>query len=110
VSEFRIRAVGDDASPSSSERTLSQFESEDPADLMARSEWSAEETIEGHSVGDQVVDKQGGAWLKHGAKVVVHSPSGGKCPRCWRFVKEEKEDVCGRCEHVMKQEGVEVPV
>jgi isoleucyl-tRNA synthetase len=37
--------------------------------------------------------------------VVVHPPTGAKCPRCWRFVKGVEEEICGRCEHVVKSEG-----
>jgi isoleucyl-tRNA synthetase len=47
--------------------------------------------------------------LGEGVLVAVHAPSGGKCPRCWRFVKEEKEEVCGRCAGVIESEGLEVP-
>lgn len=38
------------------------------------------------------------------ARVVVHPPRREKCPRCWRFVKEEQEELCGRCEGVVKSE------
>jgi isoleucyl-tRNA synthetase len=113
VSDFRLRVTPSASSSSSaSDVAHSQFQTEDPADLIARCEWSVEETIERQISGDHrdEGDEQGGAWLKHGAKVVVHSPSGGKCPRCWRFVKGEEEDVCGRCGDVMGQEGMEVPV
>jgi isoleucyl-tRNA synthetase len=39
-----------------------------------------------------------------GAKVVVHPPKGGKCPRCWRFARAEEEELCGRCADVIKAE------
>jgi len=39
------------------------------------------------------------------ARVLVHPPIREKCPRCWRFVKEEKEEVCGRCGNVVLQQS-----
>jgi isoleucyl-tRNA synthetase len=36
--------------------------------------------------------------------VVVRPPGNAKCPRCWRFVKEEGEEVCGRCADVVGHE------
>ena len=35
-------------------------------------------------------------------KIIVTPGSKHKCPRCWRFVAEEKDTVCVRCEGVMK--------
>ncbi|KAH9866484.1 hypothetical protein IAQ61_008489, partial [Plenodomus lingam] len=40
-----------------------------------------------------------------GARVVVHPPRREKCPRCWRFVREEADVVCRRCEDVVVSEG-----
>jgi isoleucyl-tRNA synthetase len=34
-------------------------------------------------------------------RIEVHPPAAEKCPRCWRFVREEKEEVCGRCRDVV---------
>jgi isoleucyl-tRNA synthetase len=86
VSDFRIRTT-------SNERLGTfAFECEDLADLKARSAWSVEERIE-----------TGGMW--EGAEVVVHTPSGEKCPRCWRHVKEPEEEICARCEGVVKSEA-----
>ena len=34
-------------------------------------------------------------------RVMVSPASRHKCPRCWRFVAEEKSKVCGRCEGVL---------
>ncbi|KAF2692040.1 isoleucyl-tRNA synthetase-like protein [Lentithecium fluviatile CBS 122367] len=38
--------------------------------------------------------------------VVVHKASLEKCPRCWRFQKEQEKELCGRCEDVVKEEGL----
>ncbi|KAI6385779.1 hypothetical protein MCOR23_011555 [Pyricularia oryzae] len=38
-------------------------------------------------------------------KAVVRHPSDHKCPRCWRYVAEEEETLCGRCEDVIAEEG-----
>ncbi|KAK1911072.1 hypothetical protein P3342_011674 [Pyrenophora teres f. teres] len=45
----------------------------------------------------------------HKAQVVVHPPSSEKCPRCWRWVREEHEEVCGRCASAVgeMEEGVQ---
>jgi isoleucyl-tRNA synthetase len=34
-------------------------------------------------------------------RVQVHPPPAEKCPRCWRFVRDDKDEVCGRCRHVV---------
>ncbi|KAI6360860.1 hypothetical protein MCOR25_006597 [Pyricularia grisea] len=39
-------------------------------------------------------------------KAVVRHPSDHKCPRCWRYVAEEVDELCGRCEDVVKEEGL----
>ncbi|EUC47754.1 hypothetical protein COCMIDRAFT_89350 [Bipolaris oryzae ATCC 44560] len=59
--------------------------------------WVEEEAVA--ASGDQ------GSDLLAKAQVLVHPPSREKCPRCWRFVKEEAEDVCGRCAHVVEKQG-----
>ena len=51
---------------------------------------------------DFVVDKERG-WV---GTVTVHSPKAEKCPRCWRFQKEVEEEVCSRCESVIREETV----
>lgn len=38
-----------------------------------------------------------------GARVVVHPPALGKCPRCWRFAKESEDHLCKRCDDVVKE-------
>jgi isoleucyl-tRNA synthetase len=87
VSEFRLRCVGG----------VGVFEMEDPEALQASSRWSVEETIApAKNVG----------WLDRGARVVVHSPSADKCPRCWRYVKAAEDEICGRCEGVVKGEAL----
>ena len=69
-----------------------EFDQEGHAEAWA---WSAEERV------------QDAGWLE-GARVVVHPPSHEKCPRCWRFVRQEKEDLCKRCDDVVKAEVGEV--
>jgi isoleucyl-tRNA synthetase len=96
VSEFRIRVANDGGV------SASDFEVEKPEDWKEAVEWSVEEWI-----GKQEEDE--GGLFGQGALVAVHAPSGGKCPRCWRFVKEEKEEVCGRCAGVIESEGLELP-
>ncbi|KAF2275953.1 isoleucyl-tRNA synthetase, partial [Westerdykella ornata] len=34
-------------------------------------------------------------------KVLLRKANGCKCPRCWRYVAEEPESLCGRCEEVV---------
>ncbi|KAF2402726.1 isoleucyl-tRNA synthetase [Trichodelitschia bisporula] len=34
---------------------------------------------------------------------VVTSPSGHKCVRCWRYLAEAEESLCGRCEGVVRE-------
>jgi isoleucyl-tRNA synthetase len=87
VSEFRIRMLGE----------AGVFEKEDPDAFKASAQWSVEEDI---------APAKNGAWLGSGAKVVVHAPSAEKCPRCWRWVKAPEEEICGRCEGVVKGEGL----
>jgi isoleucyl-tRNA synthetase len=96
VSEFRIRVANDGGV------SAGDFEAEKPEDWKEAVEWSVEEWI-----GEQEEDE--GGLFGQGALVAVHAPSGGKCPRCWRFVKEEKEEVCGRCAGVIESEGLELP-
>jgi len=38
---------------------------------------------------------------EEGATVSVTPPEGHKCPRCWRYVAEVEEGLCGRCEGVV---------
>ncbi|KAH8728914.1 isoleucyl-tRNA synthetase-like protein [Phaeosphaeriaceae sp. PMI808] len=58
-----------------------------------------------NGVQEMIPPVEGHAWLHSGARVVVHRPTEQKCPRCWRYVKHEKEKVCGRCNEVLKREG-----
>ncbi|KAI4703314.1 hypothetical protein J4E81_002192 [Alternaria sp. BMP 2799] len=69
------------------------FTAEDADTMKQRSQWWEEEAL---SSVTGVLGK---------AKVLVHPPSGEKCPRCWRFVKEEKEEICGRCKGVVSLQG-----
>ncbi|OAL05781.1 isoleucyl-tRNA synthetase [Phaeosphaeriaceae sp. SRC1lsM3a] len=68
----------------------------DPSHADA-TEWTVSEMVE------ESVEWPGGA------KVVVRKPEGGKCPRCWRYVKTRDEEVCGRCEEVMQDGGIAAP-
>ncbi|KAF1934113.1 isoleucyl-tRNA synthetase [Didymella exigua CBS 183.55] len=38
-----------------------------------------------------------------GARVIVHPPRLEKCPRCWRFAKKAEEELCQRCDDVIKE-------
>lgn len=40
-----------------------------------------------------------------GGNVVVYQAPAEKCPRCWRYQKEEENELCGRCEEVTKAEA-----
>lgn len=63
--------------------------------------WSFRETFE--------VELEEGTEKKKTTGVVVVAPAEGKkCPRCWRFVASEPEALCGRCERVMKEQGLSV--
>lgn len=50
---------------------------------------------------------EGAAWHFEqdfaGGKVHVLPPLGEKCERCWRYVAEEGEDICKRCEDIVQQ-------
>ncbi|KAF2271063.1 isoleucyl-tRNA synthetase [Lojkania enalia] len=39
-------------------------------------------------------------------RVLVRRPFRKKCPRCWRHVAEKEDTLCGRCELVVKTEGL----
>ncbi|KAH9868273.1 hypothetical protein J1614_007345 [Plenodomus biglobosus] len=54
-------------------------------------EWCAEAVVQNHAL--------------KGARVAVHPPSKEKCPRCWRFVREEEHPVCERCHRVVVSES-----
>ncbi|KAI1436848.1 isoleucyl-tRNA synthetase [Xylaria sp. CBS 124048] len=46
------------------------------------------------------------------AYVEVRPPQHAKCPRCWRYVSPREDELCGRCEDVVKTletESSEVP-
>jgi isoleucyl-tRNA synthetase len=58
-------------------------------------EWWAEEAVK---VGQQGEETH--------SVVVVHKTQREKCPRCWRFQKEEERELCGRCEDVVQEEGL----
>jgi isoleucyl-tRNA synthetase len=34
-------------------------------------------------------------------RFTIHPATGHKCPRCWRFVSESEDEVCGRCREVL---------
>jgi isoleucyl-tRNA synthetase len=91
VSDFRIRHP---------EAEGSVFETESPEECKTASRWTPHE--------ESIAERQGQGWLSHGAQIVVHSPSGEKCPRCWRHVKRAEEEICGRCGDVLRSEGGQV--
>jgi isoleucyl-tRNA synthetase len=88
VSELTLRIVG---------AGTYEYRTEDPEQMKMSWSWWDEEVLPG---GDDATLGE--------ARVVVHPPSKEKCPRCWRFVREEKEEVCGRCDDVVKQEAESV--
>ncbi|CAI6335928.1 unnamed protein product [Periconia digitata] len=45
--------------------------------------------------------------VDNGHFVAVHKATAEKCPRCWRFAREAEKELCGRCEDVVKEEGLE---
>ncbi|KAF2032227.1 isoleucyl-tRNA synthetase-like protein [Setomelanomma holmii] len=98
VTEFSLRVLRD---PEAEIQTFAQNAYDiafgDPEVLKANAEWSVDESIP--PVND-------GAWLANGARVVVHPPTGAKCPRCWRFVKRPEDEICARCDGVVKNEGL----
>ncbi|KAF1958802.1 isoleucyl-tRNA synthetase-like protein [Byssothecium circinans] len=55
-------------------------------------EWWAKEKV---NVGEE----------KASCYVVVHKAGLEKCPRCWRFQRKESDELCGRCDDVVKEEG-----
>jgi isoleucyl-tRNA synthetase len=87
ISEVNLRTLSDSSAPANS-----VFTTEDPDAIKQQSQWCEEEVLSGDS---EVLSK---------ARVLVHPPSREKCPRCWRFVKEDKEEVCGRCGDVVSQQ------
>ncbi|KAJ6280637.1 isoleucyl-tRNA synthetase [Bipolaris maydis] len=96
ISEVRIRLLPDTLAGASSSGQLG-FVAEDAEQMKRQWAWVEEEAMA--PSGDQGND------LLAKARVLVHPPSREKCPRCWRFVKEEAEDVCGRCAHVVEKQG-----
>jgi isoleucyl-tRNA synthetase len=84
ISEVNLRTLSDSSAPANN-----IFTAEDPDAIKQQSQWCEEEVLSSDS---GVLGK---------ARVLVHPPSREKCPRCWRFVKEENEDVCGRCRDVI---------
>lgn len=44
----------------------------------------------------------------HGAqcRAFVEPPKQHKCPRCWRYVAEKEDDLCGRCAEVVAKLAV----
>jgi isoleucyl-tRNA synthetase len=88
ISEVNLRTLPDSSAPANN-----VFTAEDPDAMKHQSQWSEEEVLSNDS---GILGK---------AKVLVHPPSREKCPRCWRFVKEEHEEVCGRCGDVVSQQG-----
>ncbi|KAG9187780.1 isoleucyl-tRNA synthetase [Alternaria panax] len=88
ISEVNLRTLSD-----SSSATKGIFAAGDADAIKHQWQWCEEEVL---SSGSGVLGK---------AKVLVHPSSREKCPRCWRFVREEEEEVCGRCGHVVSQQG-----
>ncbi|KAF1365832.1 isoleucyl-tRNA synthetase [Lizonia empirigonia] len=43
----------------------------------------------------------------HDARVVVHPPALAKCPRCWRFAREDKAELCQRCDELVQEQSDE---
>ncbi|KAH7381694.1 isoleucyl-tRNA synthetase-like protein [Pyrenochaeta sp. MPI-SDFR-AT-0127] len=70
------------------------FETEDIDETKKTWPWWAEETVQ-----------TGGDGVLNNARVLVHPPANEKCPRCWRFVRNEKEELCTRCDDVVKKEA-----
>lgn len=56
--------------------------------------WSELETV-------AVTDEN--SFLKD-AKLLVHPPRLEKCPRCWRFARAVEEELCQRCDDVVKEQ------
>ncbi|KAJ4373930.1 isoleucine-tRNA ligase [Neocucurbitaria cava] len=110
VSEVNVRVASSSSSSPEAETEaevdtskttrLLGFETEDPAEMKKRWAWSEEEQV---PLPD--AREEDGALGAGRVSVVVHPPAKHKCPRCWRFVREEKEELCARCEDVVKQEG-----
>lgn len=92
ISQVRIRALPE-ASASVSDLG---FSTEDAEQMKTQWAWAEEEAV--------VVSGDGNGILAN-ARVLVHPPSREKCPRCWRHVREETEDVCARCGQVVSQQG-----
>lgn len=73
------------------ERELGGFEMEDPEGMKGMWAWCEEEEVKMEGRGT--------------VRVVVHPPGKEKCPRCWRFVRDEAEELCKRCDDVVKSEA-----
>lgn len=84
-----------------SQPDLLHFETGRPEEITKDAVWFEENVV-------PAIDGETGV-LPYGARVLVHPPKGGKCPRCWRFAKGEEEEICRRCDDVVKEskdEGV----
>ncbi|RMZ72892.1 isoleucyl-trna synthetase [Pyrenophora seminiperda CCB06] len=102
VSQVNIRILPESSGVSSGQTCANNivFATHDPATDKQGWAWHADEEI-------AIPSASGDDATLHNARVVVHPPSSEKCPRCWRWVRQESEDVCGRChDAVMQQEGV----
>jgi isoleucyl-tRNA synthetase len=103
VSEFTIRV----SASHEEDQVLVAADRPVVRDLRAEDPQVLKETSNSYEESIAPVDRASlGLW--GGARVLVHPPSGHKCPRCWRFVKAAEEEICGRCDDVVKSEHVRV--
>jgi isoleucyl-tRNA synthetase len=84
VSEFNVGIVGGDVEPAL--------------------EFMVEDDLEQRKLVCKWWEEERGMLGEEEVNLVVHPPGNEKCPRCWRFVKEEGEEVCGRCSDVVTKE------
>jgi len=97
VSQVNVRVLPESSATSP---PYQGFATQDPDAAKQGWPWYAEEET-------SIPGTSGDEGTLHDARVVVHPPSSEKCPRCWRWVRQASEEVCGRChDAVMQQEGV----
>ncbi|KAF1830155.1 isoleucyl-tRNA synthetase-like protein [Decorospora gaudefroyi] len=91
VSEFNV-CIAPTGPQSLHTQPVLHFRVRDPDQMKEDCVWCQEEKL------------QSGHGILAGASILVHPPRHHKCPRCWRFVRAEAEEVCERCTHVVMVE------
>ena len=77
------------------------------ADMLVVSSLEIVTDKQSHSVGGDAAWQYTAPFEVDGgrqATAYVLPPDMAKCPRCWRYVAEEEDHLCKRCEHHVEHE------